>query len=100
MNLNRLATILVTLGVLLQVLFGCNTHLKKVSGKLAMVGHSPFTYLSIRGKDQVEYRIVGPMEEQLAKEYQGKTITLKGTVTKNALGPGFPAEFTVQAIVN
>ena len=98
--MNRWATFFVILGVLLPAHLGCNAHVKQVSGKLAMVGHSPSTYLSIRGENHAEYRVVGSLEEQLAKEYQGRIITLKGAITKEAIGPGFPAEFTAKEIVN
>lgn len=99
MNFLRLTVKLVIISGLLLAFTGCNANLEEISGKVAMVGHSPFTYLSVRGEDQVEYKVVGLLEEKLTGNYQGKVVTLKGGITKKAIGPGFPAEFTAVKII-
>lgn len=95
----RIITVLF-LALTTMLVVGCNQDLVNVSGKVAMVGHEPFTYLSIKERDRVEYKIVGPLAEKLAREFQGKTITLEGVISKKAIGPGFPAEFSAVRIAD
>ncbi|MBU0480647.1 MAG: hypothetical protein KKG47_06080 [Proteobacteria bacterium] len=92
--------IILFLALLLLPVVGCNQELQRISGKVALIGHEPFTHISIKDENRVEYKIVGPLAGKLAGEFQGKTLTLEGTISRKAIGPGFPAEFTAIRIID
>ena len=69
-----------------------------VQGKVAVKGSEPHTYLALSA-EQTEYSLVGPLAEDLSRNYQGKYLRVRGEIIKEALGPGFPAEFEVQEII-
>lgn len=69
-----------------------------IEGTISMKGSMPRTYLACTTADGTEYKITGPLEEKLALEFQNKTVSLAGTIVREAVGPGFPAEFRVETI--
>ena len=95
---------------MLFLLFGCTAGAQKVpisqqdgsmqiSGKVAVVGNVPFTFLNLVTADKVEYRLVGALEEKIRREMQQMILTVEGRIVKKAIGPGFPAEFEVFEIL-
>lgn len=64
---------------------------RELNGKIVMKGNEPHTYLVIEdittGKD---YKIEKYKEFKLEKK-QNKIVKLKAIITKEAIGPGFPA---------
>ncbi len=69
-----------------------------IEGTISMKGSMPGTYLACTTSNGTEYKITGPLAEKLALEFQNKTVSLKGTIVREAVGPGFPAEFRVETI--
>ncbi len=73
--------------------------LTEITGKLSVKGSAPHTMLVLTTSRGTEYEIVGELEAQLRKEYQYRTVTLKGEVVKQAIGPGFPAQFEATKLI-
>lgn len=95
---------------MLFLLFGCTAGAQKmpisqqdrsmqISGKIAVVGNMPFTFLNLVTADNIEYRIVGPLEKKMRQNMQQMILTVEGKIIKKAIGPGFPAEFEVFEIL-
>ena len=80
-------------------LFACNQEQLTITGKVAVAGHEPFTYVRIIDKKRGEFRLVGPNVDELRQSYQGSVVTLRGYVAKEAQGPGMPTSFYVKEIV-
>lgn len=64
-----------------------------IRGVVRVVGNEPFTHVVVTVPDErteaaarVDYRIVGPLAEELRARWQGKTVTLEGTFVP----PGSP----------
>ena len=74
--------------------------LTEITGKLSVKGSAPHTMLVLTTSGGREYQIVGDLEAELRDEYQYRTVTLKGEVVKQAVGPGFPAQFEAVKIVS
>ena len=70
----------------------------QIMGKISVKGHMPFPYLCLTTTGNVEYRLVGPMEEKIWRNMQQRVLTVEGRIIKKAVGPGFPAEFEVVKI--
>ena len=70
-----------------------------VQGRVSVRGNEPFTYLSLVTQENEEYALVGPLEEEVRREYQGSYIKLRGQVLEEAKGPGFPAQLEVEEIL-
>lgn len=66
-----------------------------VTGKVSVKGSVPHAYLCLTTDEGVDYRLVGPLQEQILKHYQQQRLRLEGEIQKAALGPGFPAELMV-----
>ncbi len=77
-----------------------STNMQKISGRISMKGSMPNTYLALTTDSGTEYKITGPAEEKLAADYQYTTATVSGKVVKEAVGPGFPAEFRAEKIIS
>ncbi len=71
---------------------GCaNNQSIELSGKIAMKGSTPHTYLAIEDKDtHQEYKIINPQSFDLNSK-QNQFVKLKAKLIKKAVGPGFPA---------
>ena len=69
-----------------------------LQGRISVKGNEPHTYLAL-STGESEYSLVGPLRDSLLKQYQGKYLKVRGEIVKEALGPGYPAEFEVQDIV-
>ena len=52
-----------------------------VEGKVAVKGNEPFTFLSI-ANEFAEYQIVGELEAKIRNELQGRTVRLRGELTR------------------
>lgn len=70
----------------------------EINGQISMKGSMPNTYLALSTESGKEYKITGPLKEKLAADYQYKEVTLAGEIVKEAVGPGFPAEFRAEII--
>lgn len=71
-----------------------------VTGTISIKGSEPFTYTALTEDGGAVYKITGPLEEELAKHYQYKKVTLAGGITKEDGGPGIPAELLVDKIID
>ena len=55
-----------------------------ITGTIRLVGNAPFTRVVLTQKDAVpgsgerDYLLIGPLQEELRKQYQGRQITLEG----------------------
>jgi hypothetical protein len=70
-----------------------------IQGRISIKGNAPHTYLSITTPEGKEFRIVGELEQEISKKYQGNIIKLKGKIIHEGLGPGFPPHLKVNEIV-
>lgn len=97
--MRRLKSVVILVSFLFAISTACvsegksEDRMETISGTLSMKGSEPHTYLALTTEDGTEYRITGPLMEELSVNFQYKKIELSGTVTRAALGPGAPAEF-------
>ena len=72
----------------------------ELKGRIAMKGSTPNTYLVIEdegtGKD---YQITNPSAFGLSKK-QNSIVNIKASLTKDEIGPGFPAQIEVTEVNN
>jgi len=83
-----------------------NSGTKALTGPIRVVGNEPFTHVVLtvgKNADQAigdyDYLIVGPLGEQLRKQYQGKKLTVHGTFCTSP-DPGFRKCFNPSEIVD
>lgn len=56
-----------------------------ITGTIRLVGNAPFARVvltredSVQGSGERDYLLIGPLQEELRKQYQGRLITLEGT---------------------
>lgn len=69
------------------------------TGKVAVKGNEPFTYLALvtGGGD---FKITGPLQKKIRDGFQGRVITVKGTITGKRKGFMALPELNVSEIVN
>ncbi|MBN1836779.1 MAG: hypothetical protein JW820_13070 [Spirochaetales bacterium] len=91
-----LRPLFLALVALLLLCFGGCTSLT-VAGRVAVKGSEPHTYLVLVAANQ-DYKIVGPLREEIWRRYQGQRIRVRGRLVRKAIGPGFPAELEVLEI--
>jgi hypothetical protein len=90
----RRAGVLISLPLLLGILaWGCST--LRVEGTVTVKGNVPHTCLVLVQKDNTQYSLVGPLAEQIWRQYQGRTIRVEGRILKASPAPGIPAELEV-----
>lgn len=70
-----------------------------IDGRIAIAGNEPFSYLSLTSEDAVQYRLSGELAAALERDYQGQRVRLKGSLVKESVGPGYPAQFEVESIM-
>ncbi len=91
--------LLILLTFLLATLCACAAPGMIIDGKIAVAGNEPFSYLSLTGEDAVQYRLTGELAAALELNYQGQRVRLQGSLVKESVGPGYPAQFEVDSIV-
>ena len=69
-----------------------------ITGRIVVKGNEPFTILVI-ASGKGDMKIVGTMKQKIWDNYQGKTITVKGTVVKKGKGFMMLPELLVTGIV-
>lgn len=74
----------------------CAFEAVEITGKLSVKGSEPFSYLALSGHEGKVYKLTGPRAEEL-RTHQGEKVTVTARITKEAVGPGFPAEAEVEA---
>ena len=97
--------------ILLFAVEGCAMNMQKpetkvLTGTIRIVGNEPFTHVVLtvgenadRASGDRDYLIVGPLGEQLRKKYQGKKLTLHGTLCPSP-APGFKKCFNPSRVVD
>jgi len=70
----------------------------RFTGVAAVKGSEPFTRI-VLVTDNGDLALTGPLAEKIRQNFQGHRVTVKGTIEKAALGPGFPAELYVWEII-
>ena len=75
---------------------GCSS--VKIAGRVAVKGSEPHTYLVLVSNGQ-DYKLVGPLRDEIWKSFQGRRIRVRGRIVREARGPGFPAELEVLEIL-
>jgi len=70
-----------------------------ITGKISVKGNMPHTFLCLTTDNRIDYKLIGAQKEYISNYLQQKTVTLRGVVTKDQIGPGFPAEFEVIKIL-
>jgi hypothetical protein len=90
---------IVLLGLLIAVSITLPACADTFTGKIAVKGNEPFTYL-VLVTEKGDMKIVGSLQIKLRDNFQGKHVTVKGMVIKK--GGGFMAlpELEVTEIVN
>ena len=69
------------------------------TGKVAVKGNEPFTYL-VLVTDKGDLKITGPLQEKIRDSFQGRIITVKGTIVKKKKGFMALSELEATEIVN
>lgn len=70
-----------------------------ITGMIAVKGSEPHTWVALNSINGIEYRLQGPLVQQLKNHFQNQSVTLKGKLVASAKGPGLPAVFEVEKIV-
>jgi len=70
-----------------------------ITGIISVKGSEPRTFVALTTVDGTEYKITGHLAIKLKQEYQYKTVVIAGSLTTDAMGPGFPAEFEAAEII-
>ncbi|HNW27622.1 MAG TPA: hypothetical protein PKN50_04015 [Spirochaetota bacterium] len=78
------------------IMMGCSS---TYTGKIAVKGNEPFTYLALV-TDNGDMKITGPLEKKLREHFQGRRVTVKGTIVKEGKGFLSLRELEVTEIVN
>ena len=78
------------------IVMGCVT---TYEGRVAVKGSEPHTYTVLVTPDNVEYKIVGDLAQLIYSDYQNRIIKVRGKITREAIGPGMPAELLVYEII-
>ena len=73
---------------------------KTITGKVVIKGQIPHTFIAVKVDRRLYYHIVGRLKRVLLAHYQGDTVTLAGSVVREAIGQGLPAEFRATRIVD
>jgi len=69
-----------------------------ITGKVAVAGNEPFSYVRLLTAELQEYKLVGPKAASLRRHHQNEVVKLEGRIVQPAAGPGLPAEFEVTRI--
>lgn len=72
----------------------------EISGTISVKGAGPHTFLCLRTDSGVDYRLEGVLRDTIWNRFQQEEIRLKGVISKEAVGPGHPAVFTIHKIVS
>ena len=77
-----------------------------LTGTIRIVGNEPFTKVVLTvemhpaaSTKNMDYLIVGPLKDSLRRDYQGKVMTLEGTLCSSP-DPAFKNCFNPVAVVN
>ncbi len=68
------------------------------TGRVAVKGSEPHTYLAIETYTHGELEIIGALTAEIRAKFQGRTITVEGTIVDEGYGPGFPPKLRVARI--
>ncbi len=68
------------------------------TGKVAVKGNEPFTYLALV-TGEGDFKITGPLQKKIRDGFQGKVITVKGTIAGKRKGFMALPELDVSEIV-
>jgi len=79
------------------LLAGCSA---TFTGRVAVKGSEPFTYLAIETPEYGELKITGALAPEIRSRYQGRILTVEGSIRSQGAGPGFPGSLDVARIVD
>ncbi len=68
---------------------------KIITGKIAIKGNEPRTWVCLTTASGVEYRLKGELTDKIRSEHQQETITIKGTPLDNPETQTLPIGFEV-----
>lgn len=68
------------------------------TGKIAILGNEPFTYVGLRVEGEQTYCLVGPLENELISHYQGAVATVEGIVVEGFCPNGQTNGKTIKVI--
>ncbi len=78
------------------IMLGCSS---TYTGRIAVKGNEPFTYPAlVTGSGDL--KITGPLEKRLRDDFQGRRVTVQGTIVKEGKGFLIPPELEVTGIVD
>ncbi|HPC39790.1 MAG TPA: hypothetical protein PLD91_02615 [Spirochaetota bacterium] len=78
------------------IILGCSN---TFTGKIAVKGNEPFTYL-VLVTDNGDMKITGPLANKLREDFQGRRVTVKGSIVKEGKGFMLLPELEVTEIVD
>lgn len=70
-----------------------------ITGRIAIKGNEPGTWVALVADDGIEYRLKGKLVERLRDKYQQQVVTLTGKLVSKSKGPGLPAGFEVESVI-
>lgn len=70
----------------------------KIHGKISVKGNGRFTYLCLSTDSGTDYKLEGDLKDMIWSRYQQEKISLEGSISKKAMGPGFPAVFVIHKV--
>jgi hypothetical protein len=65
--------------IFIMLLLSCSV---TVTGRVSMKGNDPYLFTVITGPDNREFLVTGDQKKRIAETMQGKTITVKGTISE------------------
>ena len=81
--------------LLLLVVLGCTS--VTYTGRVVVAGSDPRVQVVLVTTD-ARYEMVGELRDEL-RGLQGATVSVRGTLLREARGPGFPAQLEVERIL-
>jgi hypothetical protein len=85
MLLSNLSLMLVLLFAVQGCAMGSGPGPATITGTIRLVGNVPFARIVLtptdsgRGTKEQDYLLIGPLQDELRKQYQGRLVTLEGT---------------------
>ena len=96
----RGAACALTLLAALPLLLAAGCREVRVTGKVAVKGSEPHTWIALTTAGGEEYRLTGELAVTIANRLQGRTVTVEARIVRRSAGPGLPAELEVVRLVS
>ena len=71
-----------------------------LTGRVTVRGSEPHTVVVIASAERGDVELTGRLEPEIRARHQGRVLTLRCRIVREAIGPGFPAQAEALKIVS